>query len=109
MKQYAAKVFKKEQLNSEIKGAMINEISLLRRLSYSPNVSTLLRVYESKAEVVMLFNLYKGGSLNNIIKDRQSMPESIGKNICIQLLLAADLLQKANIIHRDFKPDNILI
>ena len=50
----------------------------------------------------------KKGNLADVLST-EPISEEQAKYICAQLLLCANLLQLSNIIHRDFKPENVLI
>jgi serine/threonine protein kinase len=50
-----------------------------------------------------------GGSLGDAIKRFGVLPEHMLRQWLGQILTAIDELQRRNIIHRDIKPDNILL
>jgi serine/threonine protein kinase len=54
-------------------------------------------------------NYAKHGPLIDMLYNNKSLVENDIRIIMEQLLLAIDLMHKKQIIHRDIKPDNILV
>lgn len=57
----------------------------------------------------MVMRLAKDGSLLQQFLQGKKFTEDETRNIMAQLLLAVDLMHRKGIVHRDIKPDNILI
>lgn len=53
--------------------------------------------------------LAKYGSILKHLQKKQKFTEEQIRTIMAQMLLAIDLMHRKNIIHRDIKPDNILL
>ena len=51
----------------------------------------------------------KHGTLMKFLEDQKRLKEESIRTIMEQLILAVDLIHRKNIIHRDIKPDNILL
>ena len=94
---------------------IFNEINFIRQLKICENIVQIDQVYSCKNAVngkkmifiVMKFAKY-GSVLRLILKNCQFTETQI-RNILEQLLLALDLMHRNNIIHRDIKPDNVLV
>ena len=71
-----------------------------------------MRVYEifSDASYFYIVSEYiKGGELFDYIRSNLSLSEPIACHIFLQLVSAVNYVHKQGVIHRDLKPDNILI
>lgn len=70
----------------------------------------LYRVYESNTKVYLLLEYQEGGSLYDVIKNKNfTIEEKVLQEIMAQLFLAVDFMHSKRIIHRDLKLDNILL
>ncbi|KAH0787433.1 AGC family protein kinase [Histomonas meleagridis] len=83
------------------------EIDLLQKVNH-PNVMRMLHVFETDTDFCVVSELARG-DLFQVIDDNQTLPESVLKNIAAQLVSALAHLHSKHIIHRDMKPQNILI
>ena len=84
-----------------------SEIEILRRLSH-PNIITMLDWFETKSEICVVME-YAQGELFEILEDDKALDEEIIQKITCQLVRALQYLHSNRIIHRDMKPQNILI
>eukprot|EP00736_Rhodelphis_marinus_P002871 Rmarinus@m.13599 len=83
------------------------EIEILRTLNH-PNIILLLDAFETNVEFCVVTEFARG-ELFQILEDDQQLPESVVQTIAKQLICALDYLHSNRIIHRDMKPQNILI
>ncbi|GLD96432.1 hypothetical protein PINS_up005115 [Pythium insidiosum] len=83
------------------------EINILRRLHHI-NIIAMLDSFETDGEFCMVTE-YAQGELFQVLEDDRQLPESEIRAIAIQLLQALHVLHSNRIIHRDMKPQNILI
>ncbi|XP_014051286.1 serine/threonine-protein kinase 36 isoform X4 [Salmo salar] len=83
------------------------EIDIMRGLQH-PNIVLLLDSFETEREVVVVTE-YAEGELFQILEDDGNLPESQVCDIACQLVSALYYLHSHRILHRDMKPQNILL
>eukprot|EP01064_Diplonema_japonicum_P010398 TRINITY_DN17650_c0_g1_i1.p1 TRINITY_DN17650_c0_g1~~TRINITY_DN17650_c0_g1_i1.p1 ORF type:complete len:1092 (+),score=233.50 TRINITY_DN17650_c0_g1_i1:37-3312(+) len=83
------------------------EIEIMTTLNHE-NIIMLLDAFETKTEFVVVME-YAQGELYEILEDDRCLPEKIVQKIAKQLAKALNYLHSNRIIHRDMKPQNILI
>ncbi|XP_067347906.1 serine/threonine-protein kinase 36 isoform X2 [Channa argus] len=83
------------------------EIEIMRGLKH-PNIVQLLDSFETEAEVVVVTE-YAEGQLFQILEDDGNLPEYQVREIACQLVSALYYLHSHRILHRDMKPQNILL
>ncbi|XP_039246275.1 cyclin-dependent kinase 3 isoform X2 [Pipra filicauda] len=87
----------------------IREISLLKELKH-PNIVRLLDVIHSQKKLYIVFE-YLSQDLKKYMDSCQSgaLPLSLVKNYLFQLLQGVSFCHSHRVIHRDLKPQNLLI
>eukprot|EP01047_Picozoa_sp_COSAG01_P009357 COSAG01_NODE_382_length_17840_cov_68.658663_19_plen_1094_part_00 len=83
------------------------EIRIQRALNH-PNIILMLDSFETPTDIVLVTE-YAQGELFEILEDDQSLPEAEVRKIARQLVKALHYLHHNRIIHRDMKPQNILV
>lgn len=83
------------------------EIEILRQLKHE-NIIQMLDAFETKTDFCVVTE-FAQGELFEILEDDQSLPEEVVQGIAKQLVRALYYLHHNRIIHRDMKPQNILI
>ncbi|XP_064926766.1 serine/threonine-protein kinase 36 [Columba livia] len=83
------------------------EIEIMRGLRH-PNIIQMLDSFETDKEVVVVTD-YAEGELFQILEDDGSLPEDQVRTIAAQLISALYYLHSHRILHRDMKPQNILL
>uniref|UniRef100_A0A0G4IEY6 non-specific serine/threonine protein kinase n=1 Tax=Chromera velia CCMP2878 TaxID=1169474 RepID=A0A0G4IEY6_9ALVE len=83
------------------------EIAILKRLQH-PNIIKLLDSFETPTDFCVVTE-FAQGELFEIFQDEEKFPESQVRLIAQQLVRALHYLHSNRVIHRDMKPQNILI
>uniref|UniRef100_A0A8C3XWL5 Serine/threonine-protein kinase 36 n=1 Tax=Chelydra serpentina TaxID=8475 RepID=A0A8C3XWL5_CHESE len=83
------------------------EIEIMRGLHH-PNIVQMLDSFETDKEVVVVTD-YAEGELFQILEDDGTLPEDQVQDIASQLVSALYYLHSHRILHRDMKPQNILL
>ena len=84
------------------------EVVLARRVSH-PNVSRIYDIGESDGIHYVSMELIDGRELSEVIRDRGRLRPVEAVPIVLQLLKALAAAHRVNVIHRDLKPDNVMI
>lgn len=107
-KHYAVKIMKRNKLDEKTKAAFINEIGVLNNIKHK----RILNVEHSswdKTNYYIVSELIEGGDLMDFVGKYGAIEEKATVEIAFQILEGIQYLHSKNIIHRDIKPDNVLI
>lgn len=84
-----------------------HEIGILQRLDHE-NIILLLDWFETNTDFVVVTQ-FAYGELFEIFQDDKRLPEAEVSNIGRQLVKALNYLHSEKVIHRDMKPQNVLV
>ena len=73
------------------------------------SVVRLLHLFEDEDHIYMVLEYQPNGTLLKTLKSNQKFNEPDVRVIIEQMLLALDYLERKKVVHRDLKPDNVLI
>lgn len=94
-------------LDTELRRRFVQEAKAASALNH-PNILTVFEAGQYQGLDYMVMEYVEGQTLREYLKARKpSLPTLL--NIAIQMCVALESAHKANIIHRDIKPDNIMI
>ena len=99
-------IVKKGKNEKELRN-LRSEIDILTRLDHD-HIITLLDAFETQTEFVVVME-YAKGELFEVLEDDKTLPEEEVQKIAKQLICALHYLHSNRIIHRDMKPQNILV
>lgn len=98
---------KKNLSEKELKD-IANEIQIVKELDH-PNIVKMYEEYEDHKYLYIVTELIKGGELFDELIRRKKFTEKDCKRIVKQLLEALSYCHANNIVHKDMKPENILL
>ncbi|KAM9290702.1 cyclin-dependent kinase-like 1 isoform 1-T1 [Morus bassanus] len=104
----AIKKFLESEEEPVVRKIALREIRMLKQLKH-PNLVNLLEVFRRKRKLHLVFEYCDHTVLHELDKHPRGVPEHLVKSITWQTLQAVNFCHKHNCIHRDVKPENILI
>ncbi|XP_077909789.1 cyclin-dependent kinase-like 1 isoform X3 [Halichoerus grypus] len=104
----AIKRFLESEDDPVIKKIALREIRMLKQLKH-PNLVNLIEVFRRKRKLHLVFEYCDHTVLHELDRHQRGVPEHLVKSITWQTLQAVNFCHKHDCIHRDVKPENILI
>lgn len=105
---WAIKVVEKGKLSDHEREMLRSEIAIMRLLNHH-NVVQMREVYEDKVKLYLVMELVEGGELFDRIRHKKVLSEFSAFHVVRQLLETLKYLHDVGIVHRDVKPENILL
>ncbi|EMP31340.1 Death-associated protein kinase 2 [Chelonia mydas] len=109
---YAAKFVKMRKCKGSRLGLdreqVEREVSILQQLEH-PNILRLYDLFASKAEMVLILELIRGGELFDFIAEKETLMEAEAIEFLQQILQAVAYMHGRHIAHFDLKPENIML
>ncbi|XP_073676342.1 serine/threonine-protein kinase 32B-like [Garra rufa] len=108
-KMYAMKYMNKQKCieRDEVRN-VLRELQVMQRLQH-PFLVNLWFSFQDEEDLFMVVDLLLGGDLRFHLQQNVHFKERTIQLYICELALALDYLQRSHIIHRDIKPDNILL
>lgn len=104
----ALKILKLDNLEEDgVPSTLLREISILKSIKHI-NIIELIEAQTSTLPIFLAFEYIERDLRSLCMKTREFKPQSI-KSFAFQIISAVFYLHSHRIIHRDIKPDNILI
>ncbi|XP_071457331.1 cyclin-dependent kinase-like 4 [Marmota flaviventris] len=104
----AIKKFVESEDDPVVKKIALREIRLLKQLKHS-NLVNLIEVFRRKRKIHLVFEYCDHTLLNELERNPNGVADGVIKSVLWQTLQALNFCHKHNCIHRDVKPENILI
>lgn len=105
---YAMKSIKK--LDNDIKRASFNEERNIMAFSESSWLTKLQYAFQDNSYLFFIMEYHPGGDLLGLLhRQGGTLPESAATFYIAELVLALEDLHKMGYVHRDIKPDNLLL
>uniref|UniRef100_A0A8C5KX22 cyclin-dependent kinase n=1 Tax=Jaculus jaculus TaxID=51337 RepID=A0A8C5KX22_JACJA len=104
----AVKKFVESEDDPVVKKVALREIRMLKQLKH-PNLVNLIEVFRRKRKMHLVFEYCDHTLLNELERNPCGIADGMIKSVLWQTLQALNFCHKHNCIHRDVKPENILI
>lgn len=85
-----------------------NEAAVMSRLSH-PGICRVFGFSEDRGQLYIEMELIEGGSLAQWLGRNGPMPPRMALDAVVQVCGAVEVAHEAGVIHRDLKPDNVLV
>lgn len=102
---YACKLLKTHQLKT---ANLMSEIRVLKECKH-PNIIFLKEVFATEEYIYLVMELAQGGELFQWIMQEGSLTEKYAALATIQIASALSFMHAKGIVHRDMKPENLLL
>ncbi|XP_076990161.1 cyclin-dependent kinase-like 4 isoform X2 [Tamandua tetradactyla] len=104
----AIKKFVESEDDPVVKKIALREIRMLKQLKHL-NLVNLIEVFRRKRKMHLVFEYCDHTLLNELERNPNGVADGVIKSVLWQMLQALNFCHKHNCIHRDVKPENILI
>nr|XP_039259241.1 serine/threonine-protein kinase DCLK1-like [Styela clava] len=104
---YAMKIIDKTK-GTEPGHKIENEVSILKKIEH-PNIVRVLQDFVTETEIFLVMELAEGGDLFDAITSGSCYTERDASGMIYNLCSALAYLHNLNIVHRDVKPENLLL
>ncbi|KAL5709451.1 non-specific serine/threonine protein kinase [Ranunculus cassubicifolius] len=97
-----------DRLSKKLQESLRSEIYILQKINH-PNIIRLHDIIEVEGKIHLVLEYCKGGDLSVYIQRHGKVPEVTAKHFMKQLAAGLLVLRENNLIHRDLKPQNLLL
>lgn len=106
--QVAIKVINREKLAPALLKRVDLEISIMKKLQH-PHLLRLYETIHTDKHIYLILEYCEGGDLSRFIKSKGKLSANTSMYLFQQLASGLRYLYSANLIHRDIKPQNLLL
>ncbi|KAH7653503.1 Non-specific serine/threonine protein kinase protein [Dioscorea alata] len=104
----AVKEIDKKQLSPKVHDSLLKEIDILRHVSH-PNIVRFHHAVQTDERIFLVLEYCDGGDLAAYIQRHGRVSEALARHYMRQLASGLQVLRENNLIHRDLKPQNLLL
>ncbi|OMO82370.1 hypothetical protein COLO4_23061 [Corchorus olitorius] len=104
----AVKEIDKKLLSSKVSENLLKEISILSTINH-PNIIRFFEAIETEDRIFLVLEYCDGGDLAAYIHRYGKVSEEVARHFMRQLAAGLQVLQEKHLIHRDLKPQNLLL
>ncbi|KAK6929883.1 Protein kinase domain [Dillenia turbinata] len=101
-------IHKAVTVDASMEPRIIREVAAMRRLQH-PNILKIHEVLATKSKIYLVMELATNGDLFNKIAKRGRLTESSARRYFQQLVSALNFCHQNGVVHRDIKPQNLLL
>lgn len=107
---FAIKMIAKEKLGNDqrLYANLESEIMIMRNYIH-PNVVRLFENLTSGRNIYLVLEYCPGGDLFRFIRKHKHLSDIVAKHFFVQLVDGLAFLHSKNVVHRDIKPQNLLL
>ncbi|WVF70959.1 hypothetical protein IAT40_005755 [Kwoniella sp. CBS 6097] len=107
---FAIKALKKSDMIAKNQITNVKaERTILMNQASSPYVVRLFFSFQSKEYLYLVMEYLNGGDCSTLVKTLGGLSEEWARNYTAEVVLGLEYLHARNVVHRDIKPDNLLI
>jgi len=104
----AVKEIAMERLSKKLRESLLSEVDILRRIRHD-NVIALHDSVKDHGSIYLILEYCRGGDLHAYLQRHKRVSEKVAKHFIRQLASGLKMLRDNNVVHRDLKPQNILL
>ncbi|KAJ7007966.1 serine/threonine-protein kinase ATG1a-like [Populus alba x Populus x berolinensis] len=104
----AVKEIDKKLLSPKVSDNLLKEISILSTINH-PNIIRLFESIETEDKIFLVLEYCDGGDLAGYIQRHGKVTEAVARHFMRRLAAGLQALQEKHLIHRDLKPQNLLL
>ena len=104
----AVKEIQLEKLNRKLRESLESEISVLRR-SRHDNIIKLHDIIKEERRIFLVLEYCAGGDVSEFIRRVGRVEEPVARRFMAQIASGLRAMRAQNLIHRDLKPQNLLL
>ncbi|KAI3992279.1 hypothetical protein MKX01_030000 [Papaver californicum] len=97
-----------DRLSKKLQDSLVSEIVILKNINH-PNIIRLHEIIEVQGRIHLILEYCRGGDLSMHIQRKGKVTEATAKHFMQQLAAGLQILRQNNVIHRDLKPQNLLL
>ncbi|KAJ6343889.1 hypothetical protein OIU76_005605 [Salix suchowensis] len=106
--QVAVKEIDKKLLSPKVSENLLKEISILSTINH-PNIIRFYESIETEDRIFLVLEYCEGGDLAVYIQRHRKVTGAVARHFMRQLAAGLQVLQEKHLIHRDLKPQNLLL